>query len=57
MTRKKPSREEFDRLVAEREENIRQLPERIARMKAEREAQHRVEEERAGRRRRFFLFR
>jgi prefoldin subunit 5 len=56
MARKKPSREELDRLITEGEESLRQLRERIARMKAELEAKGEAEAEPPLRRRRFFLF-
>ena len=50
MARKKPSREELDRLIAEGEESVRQLRERIARIKAELEAEGRAEAEQPRRR-------
>jgi len=55
MARKKPSREEFERVVAERQENIRQLRERIARMKTEHEEEQRARQESPRRRRLFGL--
>jgi hypothetical protein len=55
----KPSREEFERERAEREESVRRFRERVARMKADLEDKRRAEAEprQSTRRRRFFLFR
>jgi hypothetical protein len=54
MKRKKPSREELDRIIAEGEESNRELRERIARMKAEQEEKRKAAE-RPKRRRLFGL--
>lgn len=51
MKRKKRSREELDRLISEGEESVRELRERIARMRAEQETAKRKAEPR---RRRLF---
>jgi hypothetical protein len=50
MARKKPSREELDRLITEGEESVRQLRARIARMKAELEERRTPEPEQPRRR-------